>query len=70
MNLDLPVPTERVLTTQAYVNLFIQDKNSRLSEGRSVDAGILNAFNKFELRREDREKFGHIIDEICDEESR
>ena len=41
-----------------------------LSEGRSVDAGILNAFNKFELRREDREKFGHIIDEICDEESR
>ena len=69
-NLNLPVPTEWVLTTQAYVNLLIQHKNSMLSGGRSVDAGILNEFNNFELRRADREKFGHIIDEICDEESR
>ena len=60
-------PTEWVLTTTGYIEKF-KRYQEKLKELGSVDASILktNNFERFELRRRDKNFFSVIIREICE----
>ena len=66
-SLGLVGPTEWVLTTTGYIEKF-KRYQEKLKELGSVDASILktNNFERFELRRRDKNFFSVIIREICE----
>ena len=66
-SLGLVGPTEWVLTTTGYIEKF-KRYQEKLKELGSVDASILKTdnFERFELRRRDKNFFSVIIREICE----
>ena len=71
-SLELPVPTEWVLTTQEYIEKLKKYIKEQLEEKKSIDASILKpgSFKKFELSSQDEKTFKSIIAEICNRSTR
>ena len=65
--IELPTPTERVLTTQSYIEELIEHKNETLKREKHIDARILKTcnFQKFKMTKQNKVEYKRIIVEIC-----